>query len=164
MKQIRFSVFETNSSSMHSVSIGKGYDEETSSLNFDDDESKVVGHFGEFGWEEEYYNDADTKLSYLLTMIAEHASTIEEFYNSDDFIAVEDVIKDKLNCDGITIPEDEYKISSYRSGETYLDINGYIDHQSMYSSIFDFLNDYNLDLEEFIFNSNVELVTDNDNH
>ena len=46
-KQIRRKVFETNSSSMHSLTVEKkGI---TEYLHVDEDENKVIVNFGEFG-------------------------------------------------------------------------------------------------------------------
>ena len=77
---IRRGVFETNSSSTHSVSIiGRDNDThtielsdvpETDDLVVDERYNKVLSHFGEFGWGPEVYNSPAVKLSYLLTMVA----------------------------------------------------------------------------------------------
>ena len=48
-RQIRRKVFETNSSSMHSLTVEKkGI---TEYLHVDEDENKVIVNFGEFGWD-----------------------------------------------------------------------------------------------------------------
>jgi len=162
MIQIRNNVFETNSSSMHSVSINENNNIFDTNLEIED--NKVVGHFDEFGWGYDCYNDTQTKLSYLLTMIAGVVNSIDDLYSSDDFIKIEECIKHYINCDGISIAEDEYRIKQDRDGETYLDFDGYIDHQSQYFTIRDFLYENGVELEEFLFNSKVELIIDNDNH
>ena len=63
MRTIRSLVFETNSSSMHSISI-------TGNDNYQKPKQSIIkGEFGEFGWG---YDNLDTvykKLSYVLTMI-----------------------------------------------------------------------------------------------
>ena len=48
----------------------------------------------------------------------------------------------------------------------YLEHPGYIDHQSCedYGCLDHFLNRYGVTLEQFIFDPNVTLITDNDNH
>lgn len=61
-RQIRKSVFETNSSSTHAICITKKKD------NY-----KIPKHidfeFGEFGWMYEEYSDTHNKASYLITAI-----------------------------------------------------------------------------------------------
>lgn len=66
--QIRQGVFESNSSSSHSITIDNSYDTE-----------KVLNpHFktfirpGEFGWEFEKFNDFEMKLSYLWTLVSKY--------------------------------------------------------------------------------------------
>ena len=104
------------------------------------------------------------KLSYLITMIGE-LYNIEGWYNYnnqsnesmrhemeeiEDYQKVNELIKTACKCDGIYID------SFY----------GYIDHQSYedYHCIDDFLNDWGTDLVNFIFNPNVTVIIDNDNH
>lgn len=47
-RQVRRNVFETNSSSMHSLSIAK--EGVTEYLHVDEYTNKVITEFGEFGW------------------------------------------------------------------------------------------------------------------
>ena len=60
MIQIRRGVFETNSSSTHSVSISHKnssyYDPSSLNVFIDEYDNKVHVKFGEFGWEVESYN------------------------------------------------------------------------------------------------------------
>ena len=162
MKQIRRGVFETNSSSTHSVSITgrkmKG------KLPVDQN-GYVYTSLGEFGWEVCDYRDAETKLSYLLTMAWELNGyghkyfrdndnlqhDIEEFVETRDFQRIERAVCYETGCDGVWLDDTK---------------DGYIDHQSCegYNSIDDFLNDWGTDIEDFIFNKNTVLHTDNDNH
>ena len=67
MRQIRNGVFETNSSSTHSVSVrcGKGLQQNWMPVGND---GYIHASLDEFGWEIETYRDQDAKLSYLLTM------------------------------------------------------------------------------------------------
>lgn len=169
MIKIRNNVFETNSSSTHSVSI-RGRDKE---LKFDkptlsvNNENMVVSGFGEFGWEVESYIEQDTKLRYLLTMIMEFNKWDNpdfEIYQDEDFKKVEEVVKEYCNCDGIEI-DSEIRLERY-DGYCYWKFDGYIDHQSIedYRCLGNFLNDYGLTIKEFIFSPDVVLHTDNDNH
>lgn len=162
MRQIRNSVFETNSSSTHSVSIRNG-ESRIDNLYVESD-NKVHVTFGEFGWEVEDYWDAGTKLSYLVTMIAEFEhldiwcsspwdeDTLNEtLMDSEDFRTLNATISERCDCNGIWVDRSE----------------GYIDHQSCeyYNCIQDFIDDWRIDsVEDFIFNVNVILHTDNDNH
>ena len=150
-RQVRYGVFETNSSSCHSISIR-------------DLEPTLLIEFGEFGWGYEEYNDMLTKLKYILTMAAEtniYWKTKEEFLETEDFIKINDLIKTETPYRGGI----EFNDSQF-PGEQYNRINGYIDHQSYegYKNIQDFLDDYGVTLYDFIFNPEVVLIIDNDNH
>ena len=145
-RQVRRNVFETNSSSMHSLSIAKrGV---TEYLHVDECTNKVVTEFGEFGWGYDEYNDPETKLSYLVTMIGESRNcySIEEVYETNDFKKINDVVSARCECDGIEIKN----------------VDGYIDHQSI-DTIDNLLKEYNCTIEEFIFDKGITLVIDNDN-
>lgn len=63
MRQERRAVFETNSSSTHSICIVKCRKSELLLP------SKLTFHCGEFGWEWMRYSDMDSKASYLYTAI-----------------------------------------------------------------------------------------------
>lgn len=170
MFKVRKGLFETNSSSTHSISIRGKKKLDKSNLPICSKNNKVEGKFGEFGWEIESYTSQETKLSYLLTLIAEinnRKDNFCSFYELKDFKDVENVIKKYCKCDGIDIGE-EPKIRKYKyCNREYLsyDIDGYIDHQSCeYESLQDFLDYWGVTIEEFIFSPNVWLNTDNDNH
>lgn len=179
---IRRGVFETNSSSTHTVTI-VGKDKYTYGINekdipeiytdfkVDPRYNKVLVDFGEFGWGPNAYNDPMIKLSYALTMIAStecmNISSSNLFFESKGFKDINDLIADKYNCKGIFIDSD-IDIRHYGSdpnSHPYIEIDGYIDHQSyeVYNSLDDFLSEYNLTLEDFIFNKNVVLIIKNDN-
>lgn len=172
MKQVRRNVFETNSSSTHSVSVSsknnKYYD--STSLNVDYD-NKVHVRFGEFGWEIRDYDLPYNKLQYIVTMLVEtegDVSCVDELFETDGFKLINDAVADYCHCDGIWI-DGNMEMESYTwDGKTYyyLEHDGYIDHQSRedYNSVQDFLDDYCLDITQFIFDSGVIVHTDNDNH
>lgn len=63
MKKVRNSVFETNSSSTHSICIAT-----RPVLQLKDE---VWLEFGEFGWESDEYSDTTSKASYLYTALVE---------------------------------------------------------------------------------------------
>jgi hypothetical protein len=171
-KVIRRNVFETNSSSTHSVTIRKG---EISKpyLIVDSEDNKVHVRFGEYGWGYEKLKSQHERLSYLCTMLmeteAEKAFSIEDVIQTEGFKKINEVIANKCNCDGIYFDE-KIKTNNYKNskGETvyYLDIDGYIDHQSCedYSSINEFLEDWDTNIIDFIFNDNITVIIDNDNN
>lgn len=186
MKQLRKNIFETNSSSTHSVTInGKDkYEWDALSGYVDDEDGKIHVELGEFGWGYDEYEDAYMKLSYLLTMILElrkatfgHTGikTLEEYYNLDEFILVESIVVENTpGCKGIELKNADFNFNPYDDPEIdiknetqgYLDHNGYIDHQSYedYECLDDFLNSWDTSIEDFIFNESVQLIIDNDNH
>lgn len=175
MKTIRRNVFETNSSSTHSVSVSNknsSYCEDYCLNPFIDYDDKVHVRFGEFGWEIDSYGTPYGKLQYVVTMLAEtegsKVSTLDEFFETDGFKLINDAVADYCHCDGIWIDSD-MKMNCYEwNGTThiYLDHDGYIDHQSCetYNSVQDFLDDYGVDITQFLFDSGVVIHTDNDNH
>jgi len=113
MKKIRKGVFETNSSSTHSICIAK--DAELTipkSLHFD---------FGEFGWEYDTLSDVYTKASYLYTGLMGNG-------RKDDFDNVVSILEGK----GIEVSAEQpiYKKYTYEGndGGEYIDNGGYVDH------------------------------------
>lgn len=175
-RQIRRNVFETNSSSTHSVSVSRNNSQnyESTILNafIDEYDNKVHVRFGEFGWEIEDYSFPYEKLQYIVTMLVEtegrSISNIDGLFETDGFKMINDAVADYCHCDGIWIDEDLKQDSYEWDGKTYyyVEHEGYIDHQSCesYNSVQDFLDDYGLDVTQFIFNDGVIVHTDNDNH
>lgn len=175
MKQvIRRSIFETNSSSSHSVSKQKGTLQE-SYLSVRKD-NKIHVEFGEFDWGYERISDQYGKLQYLCTMAAcnniDHV-TIEDFLNNDDFKELSYVIGEYCGCDGINF-ESQNNLTvenNWVNTPKCIDFNGYIDHQSMFPSFSEFLHDFGFDEDNdktnilnFVFNDGVTLIIDNDNY
>lgn len=151
-RQIRRGVFETNSSSCHSVSFEPETNEE-SQYDMDleiNDEDLVEVKLGEFGWGYDEYTDSKTKLSYITTMAK------CGFNEKSDIEKINTVVADVMDCDGILILEPK---NSW--GDAW-----YIDHQSVYDNIDDFLDMKagGASLDEFIFNPKYKLIIDNDNH
>lgn len=186
MKQVRNSMFETNSSSTHSVALRKPNMESklTGSLTeyIDPADNYIHVPFGEFGWGYDEYEDAFTKLQYLLTMIAETARrdgwhpkyrNNEEFYMLDDFLLLESIVcEHTLGCKGIClaseITECIYDDIVDDEGNPYhgIDFDGYIDHQSHedYNCLMDFLESWETTIEQFLFDENMRIIIDNDNN
>ncbi len=153
---IRRKVFETNSSSTHSISISGKSSRDKSYLSIDPNTNKVKVSFGEFGWGYEKLSSQLEKLSYLITMAFEteryELKSIEDFYNGEGFILLNDEISKYCNCNGIEIND---KICE-----------GYIDHQSTedYSSLKDFLEQNNISVIDYVFDNSIQMIIDNDNH
>lgn len=161
MFNIRNEIFETNSSSSHALCMNKN-DERNYHFYDTDDEDFIIFTMGEYGW---YGDDCDSpqeKLNYLLTMVvcslqanseAENSEvTVKEIIESDDFKKIDECIRSNTSYSGICFPQDKYDYN-----------DGYIDHQSMYSHIDDFLNDWNVSLEDYLFSDRYFVVIRNDN-
>ena len=165
-RQIRRGCFETNSSSMHSLTVRK--EGVSGTLHVDEYENKVITHFGEFGWGYDYYTDPENKLSYLVTMLVEtHGDcySMEELCETEDFQKINNAIASYCHCDGILIDEKLEQATSYDGIKKYEwnEHEGYVDHQSV-ESIDSLLESYDCTIEEFIFDKGIALIIDNDNH
>lgn len=148
MRKIREGVFETNSSSVHSLVYSNG-GREPSVLPMDK-EGKIVADFGEFGKDYCIYDTQAEKLSYLLTCIyyVSGAFDVEGVYDDYYFRILEEYICEYTGAKGIKI-----------LGET----EPYIDHQSIPDYGIDIVNIYDEDaVLNFIFNKNISLKTDCD--
>lgn len=167
MKTIRNNVFETNSSSSHSLCIGVSNELSPSYLLIDYVDNCVHVEFGEFGWGYDKTNNQYDKLSYLVTMLVEtegdSCKSMFDLRNTEGFKSIENVIKEYCKCDGLLI---DSNVQPTIGNENYIDHDGYIDHQSCedYHSLQHFLNDYRITVEQFIFNSSINLIIDNDNN
>lgn len=138
----RNGVFETNSSSTHSITISnKG-----NKGNLYVDEDGVCRIYpGEFGWEIESYNDSTTKASYCLTYLMQFDD------NNLEINMLKDVVKEISGAKSVEfIPNDGY----YAWGN--------IDHQS--SDVASEAFESRENLKNFIQNSRSVLRTDNDNY
>ena len=136
---VRRGVFETNSSSSHSITVEVGPYWDT--ITPDDGVIRLTG--GEFGWEIEEYNDAKTKANYA-------ALDFILCGNEDRLDELIEVIQDFT---GYPVEIDiDLESSNY----------SYIDHQSI-GTVNDDIYDKE-ELKNFIFNKSSVLYTDNDNH
>ena len=146
----RNNVFETNSSSIHAICIDKKQPTYyPPHLSF---------RFGEFGWENECYNDYYANASYLYQALLGLTSQ----YGSKDYIGKYDecceyirevLAKHNVECDFET---GEIDWHSYMG-------NGYIDHVNQLDEWFDDLMKDDDKLIRFIFSDNSYIVTGNDN-
>jgi len=106
----RRSVFETNSSSTHSISIASGA-ETLDTLPMENGVVAIEG--GEFGWEVNDYYDACSKASYCMTWAFQYGT--EEHREM-----LKRVIQQRTGADKVVL----------RQGDDSYYPNGYIDHQS----------------------------------
>ena len=147
MITIRNAVFETNSSSTHSIVIAR---EGTEPLDH------VIFSIGEYGWECEKYHDVNSKASYFYTAacaclcrdVADEISELLSPYGIECLFYVKPIFH--------TYHSDKYGDSSY------LD-NGYVDH---YMEAEDFVKELLGDasqLIDFLFNDKSYVETGNDN-
>ena len=149
MKQIRKNVFETNSSSSHSLTISPN-------TPIIDNTRKLNIHMDYFGWGYEEYNDIETKFNYLYTMIREyHYFDAREsgYKETEKYKKYTEELKFFTDIlDGLGV---EYEINELE--------NGSIDHQSQtYEYINKFKKDKDL-LIRWLFNPESILYIDNDN-
>lgn len=136
--KIRSKVFETNSSSTHSLSIDDKA--ELVKQPFSDEETKngvVTIDQGEFGWEQETYHGVKDKLSYLYTSAGK---------DEGKRFLIKQAVKDFSGLDVVFGLDD-----------------GYIDHQS--SDVCDDVWSGGIpSVIRFLFSPKSFFETDNDNH
>lgn len=139
MRQIRTGVFETNSSSVHSICIAKEKTIPDKSITF---------MIGDYGWEIDTVNVPD----YLYTGIL----------LQDDYKELLAKLKRMLNRMNISYKFQTPMWDSYSNGEMYLD-NGRIDHSEDVREFIDaVLNDDNM-LMRALFHPDSVVYTGNDN-
>jgi len=164
-KLIRHSVFETNSSSCHSICVKKGM--ELNNIPYVDTSGNIEIPSGEFGWEINSYDDFYSKAAYLAIYIRDWSdNNLEKFKE-----LFESIIKEFTGCETISY-EDKFWDTEIREYEyegtkrTYKSKlgEGYIDHQSVEDNDLDYLFDYIELMKVFLFSSQSVLHTDNDNH
>lgn len=186
MKSIRKNVFETNSSSTHSLTVKRNktgkYD-----YNFPMNKSGfiplVFGAGYDFGWGPAQYNDAYAKLNYLVCMSFQIYQMQALNHNRRCIIKPMDIlkIKDVKKIEKVIsqkIPtfrgfyigiKDEFFLSEDydKPGEYILCMYEGIDHQSCEDYEFENLDAYlkmnKISIENFIFNPRVVLNISNDN-
>jgi hypothetical protein len=130
---IRSGVWETNSSSSHSVSIADETKQFVLDTLYPNDEGVIVIEGDEFGWDWFKHNDAATKASY---------AAIQFQYDDTTLDLIREIIMEQTGADDVTFNLD----------------SGYIDHDSR-----GILSSSKEDLRNFIFNKNSWLFGGNDN-
>lgn len=182
MKQVRNSVFETNSSSTHSLVISKHGD------NIKDYYINEELVFGEYGWEVDSLRDPSSKAEYLLTTIQyveekakeipylhyvedgeQYAKNKSEYYK----LMFEAVLESKYTKWILEVIESKTGITPVLGmlQNTWHPL-GYIDHQSLSPSIFedefDLFSmseiDFKNKVDDILFDNKYVIYTDNDNH
>jgi len=139
-KQTRKSVFETNSSSVHTITISKkGYDK---SMILE----VLVFSFGEFGWEVDKLTSVYEKASYLYTAL----NNVEDRDEKIEFI------KNTLKSVGCTAAFAEKKET-----DSYF-ANGYIDHDEELNVFIDAVFENENTLLNYLFGDGC-IYTYNDN-
>jgi hypothetical protein len=132
---IRHGVYETNSSSSHSVSIGLQENKEfLLDTLYPDQDGIITIEGGEYGWDWFKHNDAATKASYAAQQFR---------YDDEKLQILKEVIMEQTGAEDVVFEDLE---------------NGYIDHDS--SGIID---SSSTTLHDFIFNKNSWLFGGNDN-
>lgn len=132
---IRHDVFETNSSSSHSISVAGSSKEFVLDTLYPDQHGKIQLTGGEFGWEWAKYNDALTKANYY---------AVDCQHDEDKLELLKEVIIEQTGAELVD-----------------LKIDGYIDHDSC--AVARDACPTKEDLKDFIFNKNSWLFTGNDN-
>lgn len=143
-RKIRNNVFETNSSSVHSITISKE-GREPSKLEKDKD-GYIKIDFGTFDKDYHIYDTQYDKLSYLITCFYYLSGyDICNIYDNYEYKELEKIICNYADAKGIRIINKE---------------EPYIDHQSQPYNYMDFINIYDEDeVIDFVFNKYAALKT-----
>ena len=165
MRVVRNNIWETNSSSSHTVTIRgmKNLNE-----HYKTSSAIIEVKLDEYGWSGDPCDDFYSKLAYALSMVL-HTEYPGFDYWDDRFVVDQDILEECAGyqsilkaiqghfncCDRIVIRK---RIGAYYP-------YGYIGHQSYedYGSLQDFLDDWNVDIERFLFDDGVTVWISNDN-
>lgn len=158
MKTTRQGVFETNSSSTHSLTIADGGELIKQPFSDADTRAGVVKVYAdEFGWEVEEFRDVETKLSYLYT----DAMRSEKYADKEGVVDPNTYESTKLDILREAVKQVAGLGIEFCARKDFYPF-GYIDHESEYLP-----NEvWSGGLEsviKFIFNPHSVLRTDNDN-
>lgn len=166
MRQVRLGVFETNSSSTHSLTIDGGQFE-PDHMFVEDGVLEI--HPGKFGWEWRDYRDAHTKASYLLTWLREMPRNYKTRVDEEErrFVRVLKRVTGAKKVRFVPLP-----VSTPGGGQTLAERRwvksqqwGYIDHQSIEGGggPGKAALESEESIERFVFNPKSVLHTGNDN-
>ena len=151
MKTIRQNVFETNSSSSHSVTIQTSPNKHQVTLN---DEGVLFVERGEFGWDNTTFVSFDDKCSYAYTQAANNHWCNRD-KNPSEYLDISD--NEKLQMMERVIMENVPNITKV----LFLNNEGYVDHQSE-DLVYDIFESEDT-LTTFLFDTASEFSTGNDN-
>lgn len=152
MKNIRNGIFETNSSSSHSITICKVTNGIYDDTILPGENGIIVLTGGRFGWEWREYNDALTKANYCAIDVCGSEHYREDSYREDDGYPI-----GNPKC----VEMLKKVIEEFTGGTVVFSLDGYIDHQSKGTSLEAFKSEETL--KNFLFCSSSELYTRNDN-
>lgn len=152
MKQkIRNKIFETNSSSIHSIVIGNNGEDVYSNLP-----EKVVFQGGQFGWEHEVYTDTESKASYLFTSLLYTDTPYEYMENIKKFLSKWGI---EAEFDEIVMVKYSDDSFSYKTKEGY----SYVDHGYENRDLVKQLCEDETFLMNYLFSDASYVETSNDN-
>ena len=130
MKKVRKGVFETNSSSMHSIVINEDDDEKyedykSKNLSFRDvfetEEDKIVITLGRYN-ESVMLDSEQEKLDYIATLlVSENCDEIPKYKNYYELSKLEDELIKRTGCIGIRthVKKDAKALAGSHGGEIY---------------------------------------------
>ena len=165
-KVIRYSIWESNSSSMHTLSVRGKRNVDSS---YYPSNVNIEIRLDEYGWDGDPCDDFRSKLAYAMSMVLNTEYPEFHYYHEDDFVVDQDTLESldgyKLLLDAINKHVKCERVIIKRKDNEYFPY-GYIDHQSYedYGCLQDFLDDWNVDAERFLFDDGVVVHIDNDNH
>jgi hypothetical protein len=133
-KIVRTSVFETNSSSAHSISLANDSMDFVMDTIYPDQDGKIMVFGCEFGWGWEKFNDSMTKLAYVF-----------QDQGSNHYDMIVEVVKEQTGAEEVEFDE----------------AGGYIDHDGCGTA--SEVCHSKESLRQFIFNKNSWLFIGNDN-
>lgn len=150
-KQVRKNIFETNSSSTHSIVVGNNGEDIYAGLP-----DKLEFHGGMFGWEHCLYTGTQDKADYLFTSL---------IYTDTPFEYVER-IKSILAKWNIEAEFDEIEEKKYSDGSVYYEVAGefcYVDHGIENKYLVEELCEDEVKLMNYLFSDGSYVETSNDN-
>lgn len=150
-QKIRQNVFETNSSSTHSITISETYMDGVFMDNslIPNEMGELIFNTGTFGWEVCDYNDAHTKATYL-AMYASKYWPKDKVGGQTLGSILKSVLKKQTGAKRVAFDFEGY--------------DTYIDHQSVENKNFHWVFETPERIRQFIFNPKSVLHTDNDNY
>jgi hypothetical protein len=168
--KIRKSVFETNSSSCHSITIERGVDIFSAGFSF---ELNIYNY--DFGWSKERFYSAYEKAAYLMIYIRDWVLQITGRKTVDDdqvaklftdilYEVIEQVTGNSyVLINGVDFKTFIHNFETMAKSHPEL-LDGYIDHQSVENNNYHYLFKDKELLRDFLFNEKSYIQTDNDNH